>query len=97
MHGLFGSSRNWSQLAEKFAEQYQVYVIDLRNHGDSPHAQRMDYPTMAADVSALMDTHKIQSATILGHSLGGKVAMWLALTQPECVRQLIVIDIAPVQ
>jgi len=97
MHGLFGSLRNWNQLAEKFTQRYHVYVVDLRNHGNSPHAQSMDYPALAADVSALMNTHKIQSATVLGHSLGGKVAMWLALTQPECVRQLIVVDIAPVQ
>ncbi|MEE9413297.1 MAG: alpha/beta fold hydrolase [Methylococcales bacterium] len=96
MHGLFGSSRNWSQLADKFAEDYQVYVVDLRNHGESPHVQGMDYPAMAADLSALMTAHKIQNATVLGHSLGGKVAMWLALTQPDCVRRLIVIDIAPV-
>ncbi|MEE9345772.1 MAG: alpha/beta fold hydrolase [Methylococcales bacterium] len=97
MHGLFGSLRGWSQLADKFAEHYQVYVVDLRNHGESPHALRMDYPVMAADLSALMTVHKIQNATILGHSLGGKVAMWLALTQPNCIRQLIVVDIAPVQ
>ncbi len=97
LHGLFGSSRNWSQLAEKFATQYQVYVVDLRNHGKSPHSQQMDYPAMAADLSELMNRHKIQSATVLGHSLGGKVAMWLALTQPDSVQRLIVVDIAPVQ
>ena len=97
MHGLFGSSRNWSQLADKFVEHYHVYLVDLRNHGESPHAQCMDYPVMAADLSALMNTHTIQNATIIGHSLGGKVAMWLALTQPKYVRRLIVVDIAPVQ
>ncbi len=97
LHGLFGSSRNWIQLADKFAELYHVYVLDLRNHGDSPHAQAMDYPIMATDVTALMDAHGIPKATVLGHSMGGKVAMWLALSVPNRVQRLIVIDIAPEQ
>lgn len=97
LHGLFGSLRNWIQLAEKFAEYYHVYVLDLRNHGDSPHAQAMDYPMMAADVTALMDAYGIPKATVLGHSMGGKVAMWLALSVPNRVQRLIVVDIAPEQ
>jgi pimeloyl-ACP methyl ester carboxylesterase len=96
VHGLFGSSRNWSQLADQLAENYYVYVVDVRNHGNSPHAQVMDYPAMAADLTVLMTDHGIQSATILGHSMGGKIAMWLALTQPIRVQQLIVVDIAPI-
>lgn len=96
LHGLFGSGRNWNSLAKKLSEQFCVYVLDLRNHGDSPHSDKMDYPHMAADVAAFMDREGLKRATVIGHSMGGKVAMWLALTQPEKVGKLIAVDIAPV-
>lgn len=96
LHGLLGSARNWRYLATQFAEDYQVHALDLRNHGDSPHLPSMDYPTMTADVIAYMDAQGLYTATVLGHSMGGKVAMWLALTAPERVQRLIVVDIAPV-
>ncbi len=95
LHGFFASSRNWRKIAERLAQSYHVYVPHLRNHGASSHHQRMDYPAMTADVLQFIDKHKLSSAHILGHSMGGKVAMWLALNQPERIRKLIVVDIAP--
>ncbi len=96
LHGFFASSRNWRQIAKKLAVHYHVYVVDLRNHGLSPHAPEMDYPVMAEDLKAFMDEHELQTANILGHSMGGKIAMWFALTKPERVDHLIVADISPV-
>ncbi|UOA07483.1 alpha/beta fold hydrolase [Methylobacter sp. S3L5C] len=96
LHGFFASSRNWRQVAEKLAANFHVYVLDLRNHGTSPHHPVMDYPTMAADLLQFMDTHHLTTASVLGHSMGGKVAMWFALNHPERIDQLIVVDIAPI-
>ncbi|HFD11262.1 MAG TPA: alpha/beta fold hydrolase [Crenotrichaceae bacterium] len=96
LHGLFGSSRNWTQLAGKWSEHYHVHVVDLRNHGESPHHQIMNYQVMAADVLGYMNSQRIQAASVLGHSMGGKVAMWMVLSHPDRVQSLIVIDIAPV-
>lgn len=96
LHGFFASGRNWRQVAEKLAADYQVWLLDLRNHGASPHHPLMDYPTMAADLLAFMDSHGLQAAHLLGHSMGGKVAMWFALHHPDRVAKLIVADIAPV-
>nr|QRD81034.1 lipolytic protein [uncultured bacterium] len=96
LHGLLGSSDNWHTLASKaFAPHFRVFTLDLRGHGRSPHARPIDYPTMAADVLAFMDAHEIDRAHVLGHSMGGKVAMELALTAPERVDRLVVVDIAP--
>ena len=96
LHGFFASSRNWRQIAKKLAEHCHVFVLDLRNHGSSPHDPEMDYPSMAGDLIAFMDEHGLERASILGHSMGGKVAMWLALTSPERVNKLIIADISPV-
>ncbi len=96
LHGFFASSRNWRAIAKKLAENYHVYVPDLRNHGQSPHAPEMDYPTMAADVKAFLLEHKIEQACLLGHSMGGKVAMWAALNYPDRIDNLVIVDIAPV-
>lgn len=96
LHGFFASSRNWRQIAKKLAQNYHVYVPDLRNHGLSPHEAEMDYPIMAADVKAFIAEHKIIKPHLLGHSMGGKVAMWLALNDPDLIQKLIVVDIAPV-
>jgi len=97
LHGLFGSLGNWNWHSNKLSEQYAVYALDLRNHGASPHNEQMDYPVMAADVIEFMDEHNIGSAHLLGHSMGGKVAMQLALEHPQRVDKLIVADIAPVK
>lgn len=97
LHGLFGSLSNWNWQSNKLSEQYAVCALDLRNHGASPHADQMDYPAMALDVIEFMDEHNISSAHLLGHSMGGKVAMQLALEHPQRVDRLIVADIAPVK
>jgi pimeloyl-ACP methyl ester carboxylesterase len=96
LHGFFASSRNWRQVAEKLAANFHVYVLDLRNHGASPHHPLMDYPSMAADLLRFIETHELKAPSLLGHSMGGKVAMWFALNHPERVDKLIVADIAPV-
>lgn len=96
LHGFFASSRNWRQIAEKLSAKFHVYVPDMRNHGLSPHALLMDYPSMTADLKAFLDQRGIKKANLLGHSMGGKVAMWFALNYPESVDKLIVVDIAPV-
>ncbi len=95
IHGLFGSSRNWKTLAKSFAETFQVILLDLRNHGDSPFDSEMDFPVMVQDVLGLMQQLDIQSAHILGHSMGGKVAMMLAQQNPDKVLKLVIADIAP--
>ncbi len=97
LHGLFGTLENWGSQIKVLAEQYTVYAVDLRNHGRSPHSDEMSYRAMAADIAELMDDHGLQSAHILGHSMGGKAAMQLALSEPDRIRQLIIVDIAPVQ
>ncbi|MEO1889644.1 MAG: alpha/beta fold hydrolase [Cycloclasticus sp.] len=96
LHGLFGSGRNWQGVAKLLADRYCVYPLDLRNHGSSTHADVMDYPSMSADVASFMNQQGLPEATILGHSMGGKVAMQLAMSEPDKVSRLIVVDIAPV-
>lgn len=96
LHGFFASSRNWRQMAKKLAEHYHVYVLDMRNHGLSPHDPEMDYPSMVNDLSLFMDDQGLSAANLLGHSMGGKVAMWFALNHPDSVLKLMVADISPV-
>jgi esterase len=96
IHGMFGSLSNLGVLARSLVADYRVISVDLRNHGDSPHELLMDLPSMAADIVELMDDLKLPSATLIGHSLGGKVAMQVALNNPGRVSDLVVIDIAPV-
>lgn len=96
LHGLYGAGNNWGRHVKWLAEHWQVHTPDLRNHGHSPHSPLMSYEAMAADVVALLDQAGHDDAVILGHSMGGKVAMALALTEPERVRGLVIADIAPV-
>jgi pimeloyl-ACP methyl ester carboxylesterase len=96
LHGLLGSARNWAAIVKRLAERRRVITADLRNHGDSPHHPRMDYPAMAGDLAALLDRLGIERTDVLGHSMGGKAAMLLTLTSPERIGRLIVVDIAPV-
>lgn len=96
IHGMFGSLSNLGVLARPLVDHCRVISVDLRNHGDSPHKQIMDLPSMAADIVQLMDDLAISSATLIGHSLGGKVAMQVALNSPSRVNGLVVADIAPV-
>jgi pimeloyl-ACP methyl ester carboxylesterase len=93
-HGLFGSARNWRGIARKLSENRPVIAVDMRNHGDSFRDPDHSYAAMAQDLFAIIADHG-GKADVLGHSMGGKAAMMLALTQPETVRKLIVADIAP--
>ena len=94
LHGFIGSSDNWHTLAQKFGDRFRVRVPDLRNHGRSPHAADVSIPAMAEDIRELLDEQGLASTHLIGHSLGGKVAMQLALTRPERVRRLVVADVA---
>jgi len=96
LHGLFGNLKNWNRHARELARDFAVYALDLRNHGESPHSTSMDYQVMAADVLEFIERKSLAEANILGHSMGGKVAMQLALDVPERVGRLLVADIAPV-
>lgn len=95
LHGLFGMLDNWQTIANRLDNRYLVYLVDLRNHGRSPHMESMTYPEMAEDIVQLMDAEGIPAANILGHSMGGKVAMQLAFDHPLRVQKLIVADIGP--
>ncbi len=96
LHGLFGSGKNWQSHARRLGRRFATHCVDLRNHGDSFHADEMNYPAMSADVVALLDELGLGACHLLGHSMGGKVAMTLAHEHPERVDRLIVADIAPV-
>jgi esterase len=96
LHGLFGSARNLGSVQRALAARFRVLSLDLRNHGASPHDPVMDYPAMAADVLETLAAEAALPAAILGHSMGGKVAMQIALEAPDQVRRLAVADIAPV-
>jgi esterase len=96
IHGLFGSLDNLGVLARDLSQDHQVLQIDLRNHGLSPHSEDMNYAVMADDLIQLFDTLSLERLTVIGHSMGGKVAMRLTAERPELIERLIVIDIAPV-
>jgi esterase len=94
-HGLFGSARNWGVIAKRLSDERQVIAVDMRNHGDSPRADRHRYPDLAEDLAGVIAAQGGR-ADMLGHSMGGKAAMMLALTRPDMVHRLVVADIAPV-
>ena len=96
LHGLFGSLSNWNWHSKQFSEHFSVYGVDLRNHGESPHDDTLNYDVMAQDVVQLFDDLGVKSASVIGHSMGGKVAMELALRWPDYINKLVVVDIAPV-
>src|SRR5204863_160474 len=96
LHGLFGSGRNWTSIAQGLAPQHRVIALDLRNHGASPWAETVGCGEMAEDVRASLRARGYEHYALLGHSMGGKVAMMAALQHPEMVERLIVADIAPV-
>ena len=97
LHGLFGFSDNWQTIAKSLSEHHLVVTPDLRNHGRSFHDDTHNYPVMAEDIRAFMEQHWMFSAALIGHSMGGKVAMQLALEHPDMVERLVVVDIAPGQ
>ena len=96
IHGLYGSGSNWRRIAKALSSEHRVVSVDLRNHGASPWSATMSYAEMAGDVVALIDRLALDRPAVLGHSMGGKVAMTLALTDASRVGRLIVVDIAPV-
>lgn len=96
LHGLLGASGNWHTLSRNvFSQHFHVYAVDQRNHGRSPHRDRFDYPAMAEDVWVFMEQHDMDSAHLLGHSMGGKTAMYAALGFPERIDRLVIVDMAP--
>jgi pimeloyl-ACP methyl ester carboxylesterase len=96
LHGLFGSCRNWRGIAQVLSAHHRVLCVDLRNHGASPWATTMSYSEMAADVRMLIETEGLLRPVVIGHSMGGKTAMTLALESPAAVGRLVVVDIAPI-
>lgn len=95
LHGLMGSSDNWLPQARMLGEHYHVWVVDQRNHGQSPHSTTFDYHVLSNDILDFIQGHGIEKPTIIGHSMGGKTAMNFALAHPEKLDKLIVVDIAP--
>ncbi len=95
LHGLFGSGRNWFSIAKKLAGARQLILVDLRNHGQSAHTADMSFQHMADDIKALVDTLDLQKVDVIGHSMGGKVAMMFALNYPDNLKRLLIMDVAP--
>jgi pimeloyl-ACP methyl ester carboxylesterase len=95
MHGIFGSSDNWLTQSKILAEKYRVISLDLRNHGQSPHDDTFDYQSMANDLMLFIQEHKLENPIVIGHSMGGKVAMNFAVAHPDLLEKLIVVDISP--
>jgi len=95
LHGLLGSSDNWTAVARELAESYTVFSLDLRNHGRSFHSDHFDYPAMADDVKTFIDQQNLEKISVIGHSMGGKTAMQFAYLYPEYFNKLVVVDIAP--
>ncbi|XP_006817001.1 sn-1-specific diacylglycerol lipase ABHD11-like, partial [Saccoglossus kowalevskii] len=97
LHGLFGNKSNFQSIAKHINRKTQrkTITVDARNHGDSPHSDEMSYSAMTADVLALLNSLKIQKCVLTGHSMGGKVSMVTALTEPDVIDKMIVVDISP--
>lgn len=95
LHGLYGCSDNWLTIAKVFAQNHNVILPDLRNHGNSPHSDVFNISSMAEDIAELIDELKIENFVLLGHSLGGKVALDYATKHSDKLQKLIIVDIAP--
>ena len=95
LHGLFGQSDNWATLARAWSNQFRVIIIDQRNHGQSPHEAAFSYELMADDLAETLDILNFESVQLIGHSMGGKTAMFFAQKYPQRLTKLIVADIAP--
>jgi esterase len=96
LHGLLGSARNWTTISKRLGESRRVFALDLRNHGASPWAAAMTYDDMAEDVRRFIEQNDLDPVSLIGHSMGGKVAMRLALLYHDLVERLVVVDVAPV-
>ncbi|MFA6127421.1 MAG: alpha/beta fold hydrolase [Bacteroidales bacterium] len=95
LHGLYGSGDNWLTIAKNLAAICEVFLVDQRNHGRSPHSDQHDYPALAEDLLEMMNEYKLDKAVLIGHSMGGKAAMWFAALYPSRVSRLIIADISP--
>jgi len=95
IHGLFGMSDNWSSLAKLYADFFEVHLIDQRNHGHSPHANEFSYLHLSDDLHQYITDNQLNDVIIIGHSLGGKTAMHFAVSFPELIHKLIIVDISP--
>lgn len=95
LHGLFGSSKNWVSVSKFLSKYFHVYSLDLRNHGDSPHSEIHSIEAMSSDIEEFIQNHSLKSVSLLGHSMGGLVAMYFDLTHPGLLVSLMVQDIAP--
>jgi len=95
LHGLFGSLDNWQTFARRLSSEFKVYTIDLRNHGKSPHSNEHSYLAMCDDLLEFLDEHRISRTHIIGHSMGGKVAMQFAIEHAERILKMIIVDISP--
>lgn len=95
LHGYFGMSDNWKTLGSRFAENFQMHLIDLRNHGRSFHAREFNYEVMVDDVLNYIEYHQLEDCILMGHSMGGKTAMLFAVEHPQLIDKLIIVDISP--
>lgn len=95
IHGLFGMSDNWQSLAKRYADYFEVHLIDQRNHGRSPHADEFSYLHLSNDLHQYIVDNQLNDVIIIGHSLGGKTAMQFAVSYPEFLSKLIIVDISP--
>lgn len=95
LHGLFGSSDNWLTVSKAFAEKYSVFLVDLRNHGQSPHTQTHTYEEMANDLAEFLVQNNLEKIVLIGHSMGGKTAMTFAQKYPDKIEKLVIVDISP--
>lgn len=95
LHGLYGSSDNWYTIGKKLSEKFEVYLIDQRNHGLSPHSETHRYTDLVHDLLVFTSHHNLDQITLLGHSMGGKTAMYFALKYPQLIRKMIAVDISP--
>lgn len=95
LHGYFGMSDNWKTLGNQFSEDFQVHLIDQRNHGRSFHEDEFNYEVLVEDLHSYIEYHQLDNLYLIGHSMGGKTAMLFAVTYPEIVKKLIIVDISP--
>jgi pimeloyl-ACP methyl ester carboxylesterase len=96
LHGIFGTSDNWQTFGKALADEgYEVFLVDQRNHGNSPHSNDFSYPVMAEDIREFIRQHQLENPIVLGHSMGGKAALFFAVTYPNLYDKMIVVDIAP--
>jgi esterase len=95
LHGLYGSSDNWYSIARALSSEWEVFMPDQRNHGNSPHSDDLNYPLLAADLLEFMTQHSMEKARIIGHSMGGKAALSFGLSWPAKVEKMVIVDISP--